>query len=247
VKAIITYHSIDESGSVISIDARTFRSHVEWLARCRLPVVSVAELARLPDDASAIALTFDDGFANFGQVAWPLLRQHGLSATLFVVTECIGATNAWSVGQQPPVPHLPLLGWSELGRLASEGVTIGSHTRTHPNLKQISEQQAADEIGGAAQVLSERLGARAEIFAYPYGAFSPGSVRAVRRHHAFACTTELRGVRASDDAHELPRLDAYYFRRAGVLEAFGSARFRNYLWLRARARGLRQALYSGAR
>lgn len=246
MKAIITYHSIDDSGSVISIDGRTFRGHVEWLAKSGVPVVSLAELPGLPDSADAIALTFDDGFENFAHEAWPLLRDHGFSATLFVVSEHAGGTNAWSVGKPPAVPHLPLLGWSDLTRLAAEGVTLGSHTRTHPDLRTLNRQHISDEIQSAAHAIAQRTGIRPTCFAYPYGGFSADVVAATRAVHTLACTTELRPVRSSDDPLELPRLDAYYFRRAGVIERFGSTRFRNYLWLRARGRGLRQALHSGA-
>jgi len=66
MRAILTYHSIDESGSVISVSESVFRGHVTWLARSAVRVVSIDTLMHLPADANAVALTFDDGFVNFG-------------------------------------------------------------------------------------------------------------------------------------------------------------------------------------
>ena len=246
MKAILTYHSIDDSGSVISIDPVTFLSHVEWLATSGVPVVSLADLIRLPDDRDAVAITFDDGFQNFAVHAWPLLRDHGFAATLFVVTNHVGGKNDWGLGPVSSVPQSALLGWPELERLSAQGLTIGSHTCTHPNLRTCSDAQLHDELAGAANTLRERLGIDPTTLAYPYGAFDARTAVAAAHVYSIACTTELRAVRAQDRALELPRLDAFYFRRPGMLDRFGTAAFRRYLWLRARGRGLRQVLHAAA-
>ena len=245
MKAILTYHSIDDSGSVISIDAVTFRSHVQWLAESGVAVVSLQELVRLPDDADAIALTFDDGFENFRAAAWPLLRAHAFPVTLFVVTDHVGGTNNWSRGPAADVPHLPLLDWPSLVQLADEGVTLGSHTRTHPDLSVCTVERVSEELASAACKLREETGGDAECFAYPYGGYNLAVAHAAARVHALACTTDLRGVTSADDPFLLPRLDAYYLRQPGRLERFGSSAFRNYMWLRARGRQLRRVLTAG--
>ena len=96
MRAILTYHSIDESGSPISISEDVFRSQITWLAKGHVKVVPLETLMRMPASANAVALTFDDGFVNFGDVAAPLLADHGLPSTLFVVTDAAGRTNRWS-------------------------------------------------------------------------------------------------------------------------------------------------------
>ena len=76
MRAILTYHSVDETGSVISIDERAFRRHVAWLAAGQVRVVPLDEIASVPDDQDVVAITFDDGLASFGQIAAPLLLEH---------------------------------------------------------------------------------------------------------------------------------------------------------------------------
>src|SRR5262245_53682892 len=82
MKAILTYHSIDDSGSVISVDAATFRAHIEWLVKQKIAVVPLDRLREMSDDTHAVALTFDDGFENFATGAWPVLRDYALPVTV---------------------------------------------------------------------------------------------------------------------------------------------------------------------
>jgi len=240
MRAILTYHSVDDSGSVVSIDEAAFRRHVRWLASGRVRVTGVTELLDLPTSADGIALTFDDGFANFASVAWPLLRDHGLPATLFIATDFVGRSNDWA-RRGHAIPRLPLLDWDEIGRLAEEGVAIGSHSRTHPDLRALPEVVLAEEIEGAASRIRSEVGTAPTVFAYPFGLLDDAAVAAVRSAHALACTAELRALRDHEDPCRVPRLDCLYFRRPGTLEAWGTGRFRGRLRLRAGLRRLRGA------
>lgn len=241
MKGILTYHSIDDTGSVISIDPATFRRHVEWLASGTVKVVPLAAIATLPPDDDAVAITFDDGFANFGEVAAPLLAGHGLPATVFVVSDAVGGTNAWRGIGDAGIPTLPLLGWDALGRLAAQGFEIGAHTRTHADLARAGAAAIEDEVAGSQATIAARLGAAPRAFAYPYGHVG-ASAEVVGRHFAWGCTTELRTVGPHDRPALLPRLDSYYFRDARRLARWGSTRLRCFIQLRASARGFRQRL-----
>ena len=245
MKAILTYHSIDESSSVISIAPDVFRRHVAWLASGAVRVVPLDELMRLPTTAHAVALTFDDGFVNFAELAAPLLSRHHLPATVFVVSEHAGGTNAWRGTCANDIPTLPLMDWSELGRIQEMGFTIGAHSRTHPHLTGLPTAALAEEIAGSADHIERELGVRPTAFAYPYGSVND-AVAASAGDFRWGLTTELRTVGARERPTRLPRLDMYYFRAGAWLEAYGSPRFRQYLWVRSRARRVRTALATAA-
>lgn len=242
MRAILTYHSIDESGSVISLAEDVFRNQITWLARSDVRVVSLDTLMRLPSDANAVALTFDDGFVNFGDVAAPLLSDHGMSSTLFVVSDFAGKTNRWAGRTDRGVPELPLLGWDALGRLGEQGVEIGGHTRTHADVSRLTSQGLEDEIMGGAERIRTELGRAPAVFAYPFGAVSDPAVRLVATRFAWGCTTEMRSLTGNEARALLPRLDMFYLREQGQLERWGTARFRYHLRLRAGARLVRRRL-----
>lgn len=239
MRAILTYHSIDDSGSPISTPPSAFAEHVAWLRSGRVRVTSIHELMALPPGTDAVAVTFDDGFCNFEEQAAPLLQ--GLPVTLFVVTDHAGGTNQWGGRPQPGIPTLPLLDWPALGRLHEAGVTLGAHSRTHPDLARLSPSALVDELSGCAERLRSRTGAACDVFAYPYGSRSPAVESAVSSRFAWACTTELRGLHADERRTALPRIDMYYFQQPGRLKAWAGARFRTYLAARRLLRSSRAA------
>jgi peptidoglycan/xylan/chitin deacetylase (PgdA/CDA1 family) len=242
VRAILTYHSVDPSGSRISIEPGVFRRQVEWLASDRVQVVSVDQLLSVPDDTHTAALTFDDGFANFATEAAPLLREHGLPATLFVVSGHVGRDNRWRGRGDAGVPVLPLLDWDALGRLREAGVILGAHTRTHPRLTRLDGPMLEAELADAADEMERRLGEPPEGLAYPYGSVDDRVARATAARYRWACTTELRPLSEAESRHRLPRLDARYLHDPARLADWGSPRFRAWLWCRRQGRRLRASL-----
>ena len=242
MRAILTYHSVDHSGSAISVSPETFRGHVEWLASGAVPVLGVEALARAPADTAGVAITFDDGFENFAERAWPLLRDRGLPATLFVVADRVGGRNDWGHDASLGVPDLPLLGWEALGGLREDGVSIQSHGRSHRPLSGMSAPELEDEVTGSAEVLERRLGVRPTGFAYPYGEADARGRSAVADAYDWACTTELRPLEPAEQMHALPRLEARYFDDPDALRSWGSRAFRLKLRVRRGGRGVRRAL-----
>jgi peptidoglycan/xylan/chitin deacetylase (PgdA/CDA1 family) len=242
MKAILTYHSIDPSGSVISTSEDAFRRHIKWLTRSALRVLSIPELLKLDDDVDAVALTFDDGFANFGEAAAGPLADAGFGAMVFVVTDCVGGTNSWEFRSGASVPMLPLMDWHQLSRIHEQGFSVGAHTRSHANLSRLRGAALTDELQGSAERIGSELGTRPAGLAYPFGATSPAAVRDAAGIFSFACTAEFRALDDSDPVHLLPRLDMYYFREPSRLESFGTPAFARYIALRGKGRRLRSSI-----
>lgn len=237
------YHSLDPSGSPISLDPKVFQQHVKFLAGGKVSVVPLEQLPGRPDDEDAVAVTFDDGFRNFATEAVPALHDRRMPVTLFVVSDHPG-TNDWGGHSAPGIPTLPLLDWEGLGRVAELGVTLGGHTRHHPRLSRVEPTRLEDEIGGCAIRIREQTGQTARTFAYPYGDLGPEVVAVTARHFTLACTTELRPLATEEPMYLLPRLDMYYYSEPGTLEAWGTPRFRRRLAWRATARRVRQVFRS---
>lgn len=241
MRAILTYHSLDPSGSPISVHPDAFRRHAEWLGSGEVRVCGVREL--LASAEPGIAVTFDDAFVSFRDLAWPLLRERGVPVTVFVPTDHAGRTNRWPDETYAGIPELPLLDWDSLAALAAEGVTLGAHTKSHRDLRTLDDGELREELEGCAERIEE-ITRRPEVLAYPYGFADARVADAAREVYAFACTDELRAIHDDEDRHLLPRLDAFYFQRPGLLERFGSWPFRAYVKVRVLGRRVRRRLMS---
>lgn len=244
MRAVLTYHSIDDSGSPISLGAAAFTRHVAWLAGGS---VSVEPLAALTDgrDVSSdgrdrVAVTFDDGFENFGALAWPSLRDAGVPATVFVVSGQAGRTNRWGGKAAAAIPELPLLSWDALAACAESGAEIGAHSRSHPHLPALTAAQRHDELAGCRDDITRQIGRTPESFAYPYGEASDVVVEEAATIFSRACTTDYRPMAGDDSVHRLPRLDMFYFQQPGALDDWGSAPFLRRIAARRALRRLRQ-------
>ncbi|MEZ4414446.1 MAG: polysaccharide deacetylase family protein [Gemmatimonadota bacterium] len=205
-------------------------------------VVPLEEIPALGDDEDAVALTFDDAFANFTTEALPVLRDLDLPSTLFVPTGHVGATNDWGGHAQPGIPSLPLLDWDGLEAAVSSGVTLGAHTVTHPHLTRCGAAQVEDELLEAREELAARTGARPLALAYPYGDADERVRDQARRLYRLACTTRFAVLEGTPDPMDLPRLDAFYFRDARRLQSFGSRSFLAWVRWRDRLRSLRRVV-----
>jgi peptidoglycan/xylan/chitin deacetylase (PgdA/CDA1 family) len=246
---ILTYHSVDDSGSVISVLPETFRRQMQLLRDLSCAAISLREFVRAVREQRPIAprtvvITFDDGYRNFYTDAFPVLRRHGFHATMFLVSGYCGRDNDWP-GQWPGIRKLPLLGWDEIAEMHRDGIEFGSHTATHPDLSRIPLAEAAREIQDSKTDIEARLGAPVTTFAYPYGRFTPSLAELVRREFDGAVTTELAAARTGCDLHLLDRVDMFYFSNPRLFRAMIENRANGYLQCRRLLRKLNAALRDG--
>jgi peptidoglycan/xylan/chitin deacetylase (PgdA/CDA1 family) len=233
--AILTYHSIDDSTSVISLSPDVFRAQMEWLAAEQVRVLPLQQAWQVP---GAVALTFDDGYRSFLDHALPVLDRLGFPATVFVVSGLCGGRNGW-IPQGRGLPLLELMGWDDLRRLPAT-IEIGSHTVCHPDLVRLPVTEVDRELRQSRTEIEDRVGREVTSFAYPFGTVNP-AVRAVAsRHYRLACGTVLGFSGPEDDRWMLPRLDVYYLRSAFWFRRTWRSSGRAYLSFRALLRGWRR-------
>jgi peptidoglycan/xylan/chitin deacetylase (PgdA/CDA1 family) len=243
---VLTYHSLDDSGSPISTPPAVFREQMNVLRARGYRGLSLSELldgwekgASLP--ARPLVLCFDDGFANLLDHGVPLLRELGFGASIFAVVDYCGGNNDWP-SQPARIPRLPLLSLANLRDLVSGGFEVGCHSSTHPRLLRTADEDAELEIVASKHRLEDGLGRPVRVFAYPYGQAGVRHRALARKHYRAACGVALGTARATDDRHHLPRIDMYYYRHPAVFRLFGTALAEPYLGLRAAVLRLRALL-----
>ena len=237
MRTILTFHSIDESGSVLSYSAESFAKLLDALERCDIAIVDLDTLLRT-ESGRAVTLTFDDGIRNVYTEALPILRRHSAPAHLFLTTGFVGGMNRWP-SQPRSAPLFEMLRWSEVEALQAAGVRIEAHTASHPDLRTLSDDELQSECELADEMILAKLGNRARYFAYPYG-YSDERVRAfMRRRYKGSLVGGERALRVNEDFAALPRLNSYYLRPEWTFRDLRSVRTRAYLELRGAIRRLR--------
>lgn len=245
---IITYHSIDESGSVISTSPGIFVRQIRYLYENGYNALTLRDFlsniqneGRLPPNP--IVLTFDDGFQNFYRHAVPILSAVNFKATVFVVTDFCGGHNDWP-GNPSDLPRSKLLSWQEIRELDKNGIEFGAHGRNHSDLTKQSPEAAKSEILGSKARLEDSLGRKVQTFAYPYGRFNSATRGLTAVNFDGACSTKLGKFGSSDDLYTMNRLDAYYLRNPRVFEMLSTTAFDSYMLIRRCLRSVRSAAKS---
>ena len=158
-----------------------------------------------PLSGRRVLLTFDDGYEDFAEHAYPLLRQYELEATVFLVSKHVGGTNEWDRGYGET---LPLMDWNAIRTLDGQGVDFGGHSATHPMLTGLGLDEVAREASRCRAELVEQLGHPVRAFAYPYGDSDPAVARMVGAcGFEFAVTTAGFPASASLPMLSLPRIN----------------------------------------
>ena len=164
-----------------------------------------------------IVITFDDGYKDNFQYAYPILRKYSYTATVFVVANTIGETNEFDVKKHLQ-PENKMMDWSEVQSLATGGITIGSHTLTHPYLSQISTEEAMQEIVESKKVLEKGLGKEVQFFCYPYGDYNDAIANMVKEAGYRAATTTQLGLNNPDTS-------PYLLKRIRIMGLYNHQKF----------------------
>jgi len=210
---ILLYHSVSENPprwiAPYTVTPAAFARHVDLLVESGLDAMTISQLGAAlrgltPLPERPVAITFDDGFADFESAA-RVLAHHRLPSTLYVTTGALRGGGGPAADMA--IPPAPMLDWSQLPELAELGVEIGGHTHTHPALDIMRPQAAADEIRRCKDLLEDTLATPVHSFAYPHGFHTARLRRAVEAagyHSACAVINALSSE--SDHVFSLARL-----------------------------------------
>lgn len=240
---VILFHKIAPAEDAHSVvHPRVFTACLDLLDRLGAEVRTLAgydEPASEPAIATPVCVTFDDGWSSDAEVALPELARRGLSATFFVVTGRIG--------------HPGFLSWLQVRMLAAQGMEIGSHTVSHPNLTRLGPGPLRDELRRSRQDLQDCLGRDVVSLSVPHGFYSRAVLTAAwEAGYRRVCTSRPglnhlplrpgvpirrnalhREVRASDllrfarpQPPALIRAEASYYARALLKQIVGEGGYR---------------------
>lgn len=235
---ILMYHAIGEPGEPATrfvVPLPLFERQLAWLERGRYTVLRLDDAvellrAREPLPRRSLVITFDDGTSDVAELARPALERHGFPATAFLVTAAMGARIGWT--DEPGLARRAVMSWEQAKSLAPL-VTVAPHSRTHPSLPALGDDELAAEVRESRNELEGQTSA-SSVFAYPFGRYDARVAAAVERAGYVAACTVRAGV--NDTRTPLLELRRYEIRGNESLPVFAAV-----VGLDAAYRGLRLA------
>ncbi len=197
---IMMYHHVNYSRSteMDHVSPENFEKHMRFLKTHHYQVIGLDELVKTiqagrPLPRKSVVISFDDGYQDNYQYAFKILKKYQFPAVLFVLTERLEKKG--------------YLTWNELKEMAGQGIIIGSHSRNHDYLPELSFGKQKKEIKESKRILEEGLGITVEYFSYPLGGFSDTIKFMVRKAgYKASCTTNRGYDRFNKDLYELKRV-----------------------------------------
>lgn len=199
---ILMYHQIAQPGDRgtplrgLVVSPRTFSQQMQMLRVLGYRGLSMRDLEPYLSGARSgrvVGITFDDGYLNNLQNALPVLQRLGFTSTCYAVSGEVGKTNRWDLDLG--IAQVPLMSQSDLQAWIDAGQEVGSHTRSHANLKSLDAQQLESEICGSRLDLESMLTQAGGVqhFCYPYGSLDDAALAMVAKAGYRTATTTARG------------------------------------------------------
>lgn len=196
---VLMYHSVKyEKDNPVRISKENFESQMKYLKDNNYTTLSLDELYdfltnNIPVPEKSVVITFDDGYKDNYETAYPILKKYGFKATVFVITDCIGTGE-----------YLTL---DELKELDSNCISIESHTDKHQDLKTLSYDDQLSAVKKSKETLENLLGKEIKYIAYPNGSYNDDTLKAVEKAgYKMALTTNGRWSDKSDGIFTLDRV-----------------------------------------
>ena len=200
---VLGYHSISNDETIVDVTPDDFRAQIDFLESkfqfITLDAVVAYINGEFKPEKPCVALTFDDGYADLLVNVAPMLAEHRIPATVFVLTQ------PESANRREIKNTKKLMSIDEVKKLQGKGWTIGCHSATHPNFAKNVNFKA--EIRDAKNKLERELDTEIRYFAYPKGAYNHEVIRAVKSAgFKAAFTTDFGSVSTKNDIYEIPRI-----------------------------------------
>ncbi|MFD1175610.1 polysaccharide deacetylase family protein [Paenibacillus puldeungensis] len=159
---VLAYHSVSNSGikNRFTVSTAEFQQQMKFLHDEGYKTISLEQFrailqGKVKNNGKQILITFDDGYENTYTEAYPIMKQYGYIATLFVITD-------WMDGHN-------YINWDQAKLLHHSGWDIMPHTKNHKSLPLLTREDQLDEIRSAKQTIEKHLRSKVRVFAYPYG------------------------------------------------------------------------------
>ena len=226
---ILTYHGVEGQtqvgrsmtpGEIVYLlKQESFEMQMEFLADHDFQSLLIDDLIENPNGFSnqsrkSVCLTFDDGFSSDYSVVFPLLKKLQLRGTFFIVTSFVGNPG--------------YVTWEQLREMRDNGMSIQSHSHSHPRLTQCTASEVSFELAKSKSLLEENLASPVHIFCVPFGHWQEEFTPFLNEYGYLALCTSQSGVNC-------PPYDLYSLKRLSMRRTDNIGTFTSFVNLERRA------------
>lgn len=204
--SILMYHSVGNNSKFSTVTPEMFEAQIAFLKQEKFEIIALGEMVyRLKNGKSterSICITFDDGYVDVYENAFPILRKYDATATVFVVSGLIGSKMTTKQGQV-----FKIISEKQIQEMVDANIDIMPHTQNHPDLTTLDLEVAMNEIEDSKKVIENITVKKAPLFAYPFGRYTTEIVERMQASRLWegAVTVQPGLVSGSDDMMLLPR------------------------------------------
>lgn len=202
---ILSYHSISDEQSSISISTNIFEKQIIFLKKLSYETVNFDEID--PNKKNQIILTFDDGYKDILINALPILKKYNFKATCFFVTNLIGKNNNWD-NKKENYKIKELMNPDDIKEWYENGMSVQSHSHNHLDLTKLSNMEIINELEYSKKYLKEKFNIKSDVFCYPFGKVNRNVYEITKKIYKNAVTTNRS--RYNINKHNrilIPRID----------------------------------------
>jgi peptidoglycan/xylan/chitin deacetylase (PgdA/CDA1 family) len=182
----------------LTVKTKIFEEQMNFLAQKGYQTITPKQLYdglinnSLP--AKSILITFDDGYVDNFNEAFPILRNHNFKFTIFLPTGLMNSGPDY-------------LTWTQLKEMGSSGLlTAGAHTWSHKALTKLSPEELKKEVSLSKKQIEEFYGGPVEVFAYPYGSDNKAAETELRNESFLMAFLTTRGLQCAKMPFEFHRI-----------------------------------------
>ncbi|MEK6647195.1 MAG: polysaccharide deacetylase family protein [Candidatus Firestonebacteria bacterium] len=232
---ILMYHHVKndpvpfEASFTVSID--NFEQQMQYLNNKKYNIITLEDLISAVKSnekilAKTCVITFDDGYENFLDFAYPVLQKYNFVATVFLTSGCIGDISKWDA----KYVNAKLLSKEQICELSKNGISFGSHSKTHPHFSKLNSDEILREIVESKKEIEGILGKRINTFSYPYNEYNFNIEKLVEKA-GFDCACAIRSHNrtVTENVYALRRINV---KNSDKLFQFSRKISRWYLWYR---------------
>ncbi|EDU38069.1 polysaccharide deacetylase [Clostridium sporogenes ATCC 15579] len=197
---VLMYHSIDyEKGNELRLPKEQFKEQMKYLKDNGYTTLTLNELYNFleknkPIPGKSIVITLDDGYVDNYTNAYPILKELGLNATVFVVTSNIDKDKRTLTSKQ-------------IKEMDEAGIQIASHTYNHDKLDDLPYEKQLQTMKKSKDDLEKILNHKVDFIAYPYGKWNEESIKAAKdAGYKMAFTTQGGWSNKQDGIYTLNRV-----------------------------------------